>query len=1106
MNNSIMDSENHPMLSSFSLTDLEDEISKRMAEIKSSNNSIIRRNALKAIGTNILKLRDSIRKNKDSCQVRFIICMIQGCNGRGYEHDHDSEETKFSEEKNEGQGSFSSLGFLLLDIISDEESSELCRERSATCLKDALDAILISLTSECDLIRNCAISTLLTSNFICEYYIELCSKIFCRFGFTQNGHLSTRTLSKNERKETKAFEDSEEIRLILIQITCVLVQILQYLFNLSSKKVETHDMMFQNMMLIDKMKSKADLIPATGMVCQIIAKSCFLDQYPELKRESCGLLKHLAMSFPGVIMMHEDNLMESIIGAPHKSNNLDRMQSSIHSISDCLIRHRHAKTRSLALKTIVEILNCHRLSNISLKQSVLLQNEKVDGSYADLNLNFWNETCIQSIETSSIEERLMTHILPRVEATVLFDHSPSVRATLIDVIGEIFHILLEQSSSSSPSRKDMLSTFAKLAVILCLGVTDEVDAVKRVGLINMNACAKNWMLQNNNHSGITMKCNDNQDESNKYTPCLIQTIGSEMIINILLDQISDNVNVSRESRKRHLDVLCFVFESMNVVQHQEEINNNIYELSEQVMLNVLSRLTNILSECEDDEETFSAALSCARGIGSVASARSTAFNLSSFVLANSQDGEDEVHFVDQQPKSKNPKHFFVASSPIQCASLVNIISELMQGSRASVTKSDKNQKLYEDLNIVFNALSGAKVIESVYQSSSSALALLSACHSGTRLIIDVHSNILNVSWAHGESNVIIRSIIWCCVSLLGCPGDFNTNEVVFKIFQLLSSSLYQFKSYEELLDLHFNFMLQMLVNDYEIKSWESGDMYLLIFDALIRTSSSQSIGKNFDSIIPIFERSLGNDAITSHHGIKHSKEREAIIFSTKIFFMALVESIISRPSFPKHVIEAFTERLLYAVVVPNLVWQVGGMASALRKVSAAVLFSILQSGHSSDMTLFKLSPQILPMLKCNLSDDNTSLRELAISSMGIMFDKMPQEGLTEEAIHQLYPALIKCLDDSSQSVRYLSCDALESFLQCASASNHHGTAISYIVDNLFIHLDDPDESFKEKVYHVLLAALNVDVDLVVKDAKSSLLSHTNRHYCDLLLKQSSELQ
>ncbi len=1092
----MMDSQNHPMLSSLSLTDIEDEISKRMAEIKSSNNSIIRRNALKVIGTNILKLHDSIRKNKDSCQVRFIICIIQGCNSRGY------DETKLFAEKNEEQGSLSSLGYLLLDIISDEESSELCRERSATCLKDALDAILISLTSECDLISNSAIDALLTSKFICEFYIELCSKIFCRFGFTQNGHLSTRMLSKNGRKETKAFEDTEEIRLILIQITCVLVQILQFSFNLSSNEVGTRDMMLQNIMPIDKMKSKADLIPATDMVCQIIAKSCFLDQYPELKRESCILLKHLAMTFPSVTMMHEDNLMESIIGAPYKSNNLDHVQSSTHSISDCLIRHRHAKTRSLALKTIVEILNCRRLSYISLKQSELLQSEKVDDSYADIGL--WNGTYIQSSETSSIEERLITHILPRMEATVLFDHSPSVRATLTDVIGEIFHMLLEQSSSSSPSHKDMLSTFAKLAVILCLGVTDEVDAVKRAGLINMNACAKNWMLQNIDHSEITMKCNDNQDESNKSTPCLIQTIGSEMIINILLSQISDNV--SRESRNRHLGVLCFVFESLNVVQHQEEINNNIYEFSEQVMLNVLSRLTNILSESEDDEETFSAALSCARGIGSVASARSTAFKLLSFALANSQDEGETVHFVDEQPKPKSPKHIFVASSPIQIASVVNIISELMQGSRASVTKSDSNEKLYEDLKIVFNALSGEKVIESVYQLSSSALALLSACHSGTRLIIDVHSNILNVSWMHGESNVIIRSIIWCCVSLLGCPGDFNTNEVIFKNFHLLSSSLYQFKSYEALLDLHFDFMLKMLVNDYETKSWENGDRFLLIFDALIRTSSSQSIGKNFDSIIPIFERSLGNDVITSHHGIKLSKEREAITFSTKIFFMALVESIVSRPSFPKHVIEPFTERLLYAVVVPNLVWQVGGMASALRKVSAAVLFSILQSDYSSDMTLFKLSPQILPMLKCNLSDDDASLRELAISSMGIMFDKMPQEGLSEEEIHQLYPALTKCLDDSSQSVRYLSCDTLKSFLQCAPASNYNGTAISYIVDYLFIHLDDPDESFKEKVYHVLLAALNVDVDLVVKGAKSSLLSHTNRHYCDLLLKQPSKSQ
>ena len=61
-----------------------------------------------------------------------------------------------------------------------------------------------------------------------------------------------------------------------------------------------------------------------------------------------------------------------------------------------------------------------------------------------------------------------------------------------------------------------------------------------------------------------------------------------------------------------------------------------------------------------------------------------------------------------------------------------------------------------------------------------------------------------------------------------------------------------------------------------------------------------------------------------------------------------------------------------------------------------------------------------------------------------------------------------------------------------------------MVENLFIHLDDPDPMFQEKVYNVLRAALDVDQDVVIKNAKASLTSHQSPKYCNMILQYASE--
>lgn len=78
------------------------------------------------------------------------------------------------------------------------------------------------------------------------------------------------------------------------------------------------------------------------------------------------------------------------------------------------------------------------------------------------------------------------------------------------------------------------------------------------------------------------------------------------------------------------------------------------------------------------------------------------------------------------------------------------------------------------------------------------------------------------------------------------------------------------------------------------------------------------------------------------------------------------------------------------------------------------------------------------------------------------FRKQYRGAFGDAAISDLYPKLLKRLDDSSDIIRIAIAHTLEMFLQAGGASSSGGsnrscyssTMIDYTLDQLFIHLDD----------------------------------------------------
>merc|ERR1711924_594455 len=102
------------------------------------------------------------------------------------------------------------------------------------------------------------------------------------------------------------------------------------------------------------------------------------------------------------------------------------------------------------------------------------------------------------------------------------------------------------------------------------------------------------------------------------------------------------------------------------------------------------------------------------------------------------------------------------------------------------------------------------------------------------------------------------------------------------------------------------------------------------------------------------------------------------------------------------------------------------------------------------------------VLKGAVDDHDVNTRHLTCLVFHHLFDQLPG-ALSEEPVRQLYPELLKRFDDSSDIVRRSVCMAMKGFLRAAPPQHFAGTTIDYMLDCLFVHLDDPDPIMQQAV-------------------------------------------
>ena len=601
------------------------------------------------------------------------------------------------------------------------------------------------------------------------------------------------------------------------------------------------------------------------------------------------------------------------------------------------------------------------------------------------------------------------------------------------------------------------------------------------------------------------------------------------------------------------------------------------------IIGVLSK--NMLSE---DKEVLEAASVCCRIIGcnnqvSKAVVEDIVLPLTRETrdVMNAVLGEGDADSLEGLQSSAN----HLKSSPRQMTSILLVLDSMMKGSLCNKYASNMLNDIDSSLAIqspnwfssstattMSSLLCYETIINNVATNSSLAWALLDVCNSFAQCCASAKNSADDTKLELAEE--VIINVLVCITYLISCPDEVGLSSQAICILTSFSAIGSNAKSHpisedeekSSFMDDYFRRVLPRILSSAPPFPWKQTDPAFLAMDALLRVCNGSTIGGNFDMVAPFFISHLSTSAYNKNcggnenvlgHGSKTgatSKDEVAEEYSLRISLMALLQTILSAEGFSQmlspggnHDASAtasfssqFTTDVMLSLVLPNLVWKAGGMASALRKLAAATLFSLLtsmtaQDGNNSAQLHPDMISHLVPVLHSNLEDTESTTRELSCVCLSLVFEQMSAGTFNAmwetntRAIDTLYPRLLELFDDSHDPVRMSACNTLTEFIRLAhdaalevtSPSSLGLSSLENITSSLLIQLDDPDKEMQDSVYQVIFSLIELQykaidqkgreksqevVSMIKRQINIAMKSHRNVSYCQELLDKINDFE
>jgi hypothetical protein len=901
-------------------------------------------------------------------------------------------------------------GRILLGIVGNGSVPEICRERAILLLK----ALLLKSMASDEGDNGCGgdggdcgtanVRQVWSRRWIVQYYVDCCGTI-CR------------RIASSERHPACEREPSESIRL---QLLLALSALLGLLPNFGDDGVGgscDDDCATVLSRLIMEASSKLCTAMTEGR-CPVL-----LDPYTAIHRETCHVIMQLAVKTPLVVAQHSSELLTKLVGWNSSTSTGTGTFAEDRNTGTCvvgLMSHRHAKSRSFALDAVTAILCCCG-TGLGTEPGAPTIAPRV-------------ETLLESAQ-----------VLSRWEEGPVFDRSAQVRMSMQRSVGKVsrsfFWLDDDQtkgskragtngSPSATPGGRPSTSDIGRrLISLLLLGLSDDVECVRNLALEEM--CSLRGEIEDDRGDG------------------LLPQYANVVLLNLLQDATRASLVADKRVRilRAATKLLEDLIEASDMMLAFVGVDCNV-SAAASVSAAAAAAISSSLCVCLDDDsrELSEAASTCARVLG--ADGISSALLIGT-VLDTLRGGSKAGCFDDAHPFPG----YSVSSS-------LSLLESLQRGHCSALSETDGGNDGHLHLLDIGATLHSEIVLNAIFTKDKSAASnLIGACDA----LVDVAEKAASFRGC-SDFAPIVEHVLIAAMYILSATNETGTNAVYpsqpygSAIDGLLgkaaalcgighcSGGLQQSRFH--LMRRHFREVLSVLQPQDGVGESPHSSRHLGAVDALIRNSDGIVIAENYDVVGPIL-------------GVYASEEE------WKFSIMVLLESVASDNSFAQAIAPPTVSDIVENLVLPNLVWRVGGLSAALRKVSLATLFSLLRGCSIEELPLTALALRIFPVLRSHLSDDDALTKELACFCIANIFDGIDPANLERKEISCLCVDMSRLLEDESNSVRIAACGALELFLSTTCSGQEHRGMSQLIIRQLQNHSSDPCHLIREAVSKAL---------------------------------------
>ncbi|XP_048350157.1 LOW QUALITY PROTEIN: dynein axonemal assembly factor 5 [Sphaerodactylus townsendi] len=196
----------------------------------------------------------------------------------------------------------------------------------------------------------------------------------------------------------------------------------------------------------------------------------------------------------------------------------------------------------------------------------------------------------------------------------------------------------------------------------------------------------------------------------------------------------------------------------------------------------------------------------------------------------------------------------------------------------------------------------------------------------------------------------------------------------------------------------------------------------------------------------------------------------------------------------------YLEIMIKDILAPNLQWQGGRTAAAIRTTAVSCLWALIYSELLSPEETLNIERSLLPEILATLDEDSKMTRSFSCQIISVFLAANGKQFEPDKLI-SVYPELLKRLDDASHEVRLEAAKALVNWFRCIDDDKKAllKTNIEFLYRELLVELDDPNQNIQLAVLDILKQGGILYPDLLVEEIKAVLHKHRSPTYLNQLL-------